>query len=47
MMLPTFQEWRRYRRAERELERFSDRDLADLGIRRDDIPAVVRGRLPR
>lgn len=31
------------RNAENELARLSDRELADLGIFRQDIPSVVRG----
>ncbi len=34
---------RNYARARGELERLSDRELADLGIFRADIPSVVRG----
>ena len=37
---------RLYRRAESELQAMSDRELADLGIFRSDIPQVVRGRAP-
>jgi uncharacterized protein YjiS (DUF1127 family) len=29
-------EWRRRIRCRRELERFSERDLADIGLKRDD-----------
>jgi uncharacterized protein YjiS (DUF1127 family) len=39
--------WRRFREAVRELEQLSDRDLADIGIRRCDIYYVVSGELPR
>ena len=46
-MFPTFAEWRRYRRAERELEAMSDRELTDLGIARPDIPRAVRGGILR
>lgn len=38
--------WRnhsRQRKAENELARLSDRELADLGIFRADIPSVIRG----
>lgn len=31
----------------RELGRYSDRDLADMGLTRGDIPAVARGAMPR
>jgi uncharacterized protein YjiS (DUF1127 family) len=34
--------WRRYRDAMRELSQLSDRELADIGIKRDDIQSVAR-----
>ncbi|MGO8797476.1 MAG: DUF1127 domain-containing protein [Roseiarcus sp.] len=34
--------WRRYREAVRELSRMSDRELADIGIRRGDIEFIAR-----
>ena len=34
--------WRRRQRAYSELMMLDDRSLADIGIRRSDIPAVVR-----
>lgn len=34
--------WRRYRQTIRELRRLSDRELADIGIDRDEIPVVAR-----
>ena len=37
--------WRRYREAVRELSALSDRDLADIGIRRGDINFVVSNAL--
>jgi uncharacterized protein YjiS (DUF1127 family) len=37
-----FAAWRRYRVSVRELSRLSDRELADLGIRRGDIEFVAR-----
>jgi uncharacterized protein YjiS (DUF1127 family) len=37
--------WRRYREAVRELSALSDRDLADIGIRRGDIHFVVSNAL--
>jgi uncharacterized protein YjiS (DUF1127 family) len=40
-----FGAWRRYREAVRELSALSDRDLADIGIRRDDIHFVVANAL--
>ncbi|HTR13449.1 MAG TPA: DUF1127 domain-containing protein [Roseiarcus sp.] len=36
------QAWRRYRDAVRELSQLSDRELADIGIRRGDIEEVAR-----
>lgn len=35
------------RKARRELNAMSDRELHDLGIARGDIPAVLRGEHPR
>ena len=35
--------WRRRQRAYSELMMLDDRSLADIGIRRSDIPAVVEG----
>lgn len=46
-MFSTFSEWRRNRRAERDLDSLSDRELADLGLSRADIPLAVRGLLRR
>jgi uncharacterized protein YjiS (DUF1127 family) len=34
--------WRRYRGAVRELSQLTDRELSDIGIRRDDIETIVR-----
>lgn len=36
------QDWRRQHLSARELSRLSDRELADLGIRRSDIEFVAR-----
>ena len=36
-----FDRWRRYRLAVRELSQLSDRELADLGIRRADISKIA------
>ncbi len=33
--------WRRYNESVRELSRLGDRELADIGISRSDIPAVA------
>ena len=38
----TVNNWINYRRAVNELGRLSSRELRDLGISRDEIPAVVR-----
>ena len=40
-----FAAWRRYREAVRELSALSDRELADIGIRRGDIHFVVANAL--
>lgn len=37
-------EWMRQREARRALYRFSDMDLADIGISRSEIDAAVSGR---
>jgi uncharacterized protein YjiS (DUF1127 family) len=37
-----FNAWRRYRDAVRELTQLSDRDLADIGVRRGDIHFIAR-----
>ena len=37
-----FQAWRRYRDAVRELSQLSDRELADIGVRRGDIEEIAR-----
>lgn len=42
-MLPLLSRWRRNRQAQSELRAMTDRELADLGILRCDIPRVVRG----
>lgn len=34
--------WQRYKRTVSELASLSDRDLADLGIARSDIPRLAR-----
>jgi uncharacterized protein YjiS (DUF1127 family) len=35
------QEWKRYNRSLSELSRLGDRELADIGISRSDIPRVA------
>jgi uncharacterized protein YjiS (DUF1127 family) len=37
-----FTDWRGQREAANELSRLSDRELADIGLTRQEIPAVVR-----
>ncbi|TFF18715.1 DUF1127 domain-containing protein [Jiella endophytica] len=41
-LVRSYQSWRRYRETVNELNRLSQRELADLGIARTDIPAVAR-----
>ncbi|HTW29534.1 MAG TPA: DUF1127 domain-containing protein [Acetobacteraceae bacterium] len=38
---------RERRRIERELSTYTDRELGDLGISREDIPAIARGTFRR
>jgi uncharacterized protein YjiS (DUF1127 family) len=38
-----FTEWRRKQQAYAELMALDDRSLADIGIRRSEIPAIVEG----
>lgn len=38
----SFERWRRYRRTCDELSRLPERELAELGLARDDIPVVAR-----
>ncbi len=38
----SFKAWRQYRETSNELNRLSQRELADLGISRSDIPAIAR-----
>jgi len=43
-----FAEWRRRQQAYAELMSLDDRSLADIGIHRSEIPAIVEGyRIPR
>ena len=35
------QQWRRYHQSLTELSRMGDRELADIGISRSDIPSVA------
>jgi len=38
----SYRAWRKYRETYKELMQLSARDLADVGIRRSDIPAIAR-----
>ena len=38
----SYNNWRRYRETVNELNRLSQRELADLGISRNDITSVAR-----
>ena len=40
-LLGVYRQWRRYNQSLRELNRLGDRDLADIGINRGDIPRVA------
>lgn len=40
-VIGAFQQWRRYNRSLVELSRLGDRELADIGISRGDIPRVA------
>ena len=42
-----FAEWRRRQQAYGELMALDDRSLADIGIHRSEIPAIVEGTRPR
>lgn len=41
-LIRNYRNWRRYRETVSELNRLSNRELQDLGIARNDIPAVAR-----
>ena len=40
-LLGVYRQWRRYNESLRELNRLGDRELADIGITRGDIPRVA------
>jgi len=40
-LLGVYRQWRRYNDSLRELNRLGDRELADIGITRGDIPRVA------
>jgi uncharacterized protein YjiS (DUF1127 family) len=39
-LIHLFRSWRRYEASLRELSRLGDRELADIGISRSDIPRI-------
>ena len=40
-LVGAYRQWRRYNQSLRELNRLGDRELADIGISRGDIPRVA------
>ncbi len=42
-----FKRWNRYNTTKRELDLLTDRELADLGIMRSDIPRIARDSVSR
>jgi uncharacterized protein YjiS (DUF1127 family) len=40
-LIGVLRQWRRYNQSLRELNRLGDRELADIGITRGDIPRVA------
>jgi uncharacterized protein YjiS (DUF1127 family) len=40
-LIGVYRQWRRYNESVRELNQLGDRDLADLGISRGDIPRLA------
>jgi uncharacterized protein YjiS (DUF1127 family) len=40
-LIGMFRQWRRYNQSLRELNRLGDRELADIGLRRGDIPRAA------
>jgi len=40
-LVGVYRQWRRYNQSLRELNRLGDRELADIGITRGDIPRVA------
>jgi YD repeat-containing protein len=41
-LVTTYKAWRKYRQTYNELAQLSNRDLADVGIRRSEISAIAR-----
>ncbi len=46
-LVTSYRNWRSYRETYNELMRLSNRDLADMGISRGDIPTIARQSAPR
>jgi len=42
-LIRAYRSWRNYERSLRELSQLGDRELADIGITRAEIPAVAWG----
>ena len=42
-LIRKYRDWRRYSATVRELSNLSNRELADIGIRREQIESVVMG----
>jgi uncharacterized protein YjiS (DUF1127 family) len=40
-LISAYRQWRRYNQSLRELNQLGDRELADIGIARGDIPRVA------
>lgn len=40
-LVGVYRQWRRYNQSLRELNRLGDRELADIGISRSDIPRIA------
>ena len=40
-LIRMFRPWRRYETSVRELSRLGDRELADIGVTRSDIPRIA------
>jgi uncharacterized protein YjiS (DUF1127 family) len=40
-LISAYRQWRRYNQSFNELNRLGDRELADIGITRGDIPRVA------
>ncbi|MEW6449752.1 MAG: DUF1127 domain-containing protein [Pseudomonadota bacterium] len=40
-LVDMYRQWRRYNESLRELNRLADRELADIGMTRGDIPRVA------